>query len=171
VRKTACLLALVWAFLAAPPALAHKMLAVAREHEDGTVTLQAVFPDGKPARGVQVEVHRPDRTLFTTGKTDETGRLTIEPEGAAGRWRAVFTGSMGHATEAAFQVGAVEGEPTAPPLAREAPLVEPEPVPYVEILAGLGFVFGLAAFLMCLKLHGELRRLRGERGTHGEEDA
>ncbi len=184
-RRTAWLLALMSLALAAPPALAHKMLAVAREHEDGTVTLQAVFPDGRPARGVQVEVRRPDGSLFASGKTDEQGRLTVEPEGAAGRWRAVFTGSMGHATEATFQVGP-EGaatrpaqgpqEPGAPPAAapageRAAPHLEPEPVPYGEVLAGLGFVFGLAAFLMCLKMRGELGRLREERGASKGDDS
>ncbi|MFW6119088.1 MAG: hypothetical protein ACOC7S_01985 [Planctomycetota bacterium] len=165
-------LAVLAVLVLTPDALAHKMLAVARVREDGTVRLQAVFPDGKPARDVKVEVRRPDGSLFTEGVTDERGELIVEPEGAAGRWSAAFTGSMGHRVETTFGVESAAPERTAP-VARGAenredegeappqPAPEPsdgEPVPWTRILAGLGFIFGLAAFLMCLKLRADLRR-------------
>jgi hypothetical protein len=170
-RVTPIGLAVLAVLVLVPDALAHKMLAVARVREDGTVRLQAVFPDGKPARGVKVEVRRPDGGLFTEGETDERGELIVEPEGVAGRWSAAFTGSMGHRVETAFNVEGAGPERDAP-VARGAenredegeapPQPDPgpsdgEPVPWTRILAGLGFIFGLAAFLMCLKLRADLR--------------
>ncbi|MFO7958546.1 MAG: hypothetical protein R6X33_15765 [Candidatus Brocadiia bacterium] len=181
-RVTPIGLAVLAVLVLAPDALAHKMLAVARVREDGTVRLQAVFPDGKPARGVKVEVRRPNGDLFTEGETDERGELTIQPDGPPGRWSAVFTGSMGHRLETTFSVEGATPERTAP-VARDAanredegeaspqPDPEPseaEPVPWTRVLAGLGFVFGLAAFLMCLKFRADLRRHLTDDADGGE---
>ncbi len=153
-------LPVVCAFLllaSGPAAFAHRMIAAARVREDGSVLLQAFFPDGTPARRVKVEVRRPDGSLFAELETDAEGKAVVKAEGAPGRWTARFVGSMGHATEAEFQVaGAKPGAPPAP--AAQEDLVRREPVPWRDILAGLGFIFGLSALLMCLKLRRELRR-------------
>jgi len=171
-RATHIALALLVPLVLAPDALAHRMLAVARVRDDGTVQLQALFPDGKPARGVKVELRRPDGSLFRETVTSDHGELTIEPDGPPGRWSAVFTGSMGHRVETPFTLEGTRPE-ADPGVAEEAasgedgeeipPQAGPEPagaepVPWTRILAGLGFTFGLAAFLMCLKLRADLRR-------------
>lgn len=170
------LAAVLFLLAAGSEARAHKMIAASRVHDDGTVLLQAFFPDGKPARGVTVEVHRPDGSLLAAARTDEEGKLTVTPDGQPGQWTATFTGSMGHKTETRFRVdaarqpteapGAVRavaapvarnGGPTAE--ARDESLIEKAPFPVANVLAGLGFVFGLSALLMCIKLRAQLREL------------
>jgi len=172
-------------------AWAHKMLARSRVHEDGTVLLQAFFPDGKPARDITIEVRRPDGSRFKTGKTDERGKFTFTPDGTPGRWTATFTGTLGHKTETSFDIApAAQGiapgagstsvagrvptasaEGRAAPVAADRPapapstsesLIQKEPLPATQVLAGLGFIFGLSAFLLCLKLRADIRRLRGD---------
>jgi hypothetical protein len=137
------------------------MMALARPAGDGVVLLQAFFPDGGPARGVRVEIRRPDGSLFTSEQTDEEGRLTVRPDGAAGTWTARFIGSTGHAAEASFEVGEVPaaaiGPAAPPPIEGTTPAAES--FPWTECLAGLGFIFGLGALLMCLKLRAEVRGL------------
>jgi hypothetical protein len=147
--------------LAARPAAGHRMMAASLVREDGTVLLQAFFRDGTPARGVKVQLTRPDGSSFTAGETDGEGKLIVAPDEAPGRWTAVFTGSMGHRAETQFTLG-VPG-PQQPPQRTESPpaaredLARAEPFPWRDVLAGLGFVFGLSALLMCLKLRREIR--------------
>ena len=191
-RQRICLCVVLLLLAAARPAAAHKMLAHGRVYEDGTVLLQAFFPDGKPARGVAVQVRRPDGSLGAEGVTDEKGKFTLSGAASPGRWTATFTGTMGHRVTTEFEV--VEGEAaadaaaarppadlaapsssvaTAPPPAPPAPsgrqaaerddLRVKEPFPWGGILAGLGFILGLCALLMCLGLKAELRRLKAER--------
>jgi len=169
-RRTPIPAALVAALLfvwTAGEAHAHKMIAARRVHEDGTVLLQAFFPDGKPARGVQVEVRRPDGSLFAAERTDGQGKLVIRPDDMPGQWTATFLGSMGHRTETQFTMGraaSAQGAPAAAPNATAAPgdesLIVKEPVPWWNVLAGLGFILGLSAFLMCLNLRREVARLK-----------
>ncbi len=177
-RLTVALLAVALLTAATAPALAHRMLAVARPREDGTVLLRAFFADGKPARGVSVEVRRPDGSVFRDGRTDSDGRLVVHPEGAAGEWTAVFKGSMGHTTETTFRVASVGGEAeTAGPTSARGTAGEqlqareqakerasaPAPgvaFPWTECLAGLGFIFGAAALAVALKARAEVRRLK-----------
>ncbi|MCK4284255.1 MAG: hypothetical protein KAX44_08055 [Candidatus Brocadiae bacterium] len=189
--KWACLCLAAALLAAGGEAYAHKMMAASRVRDDGTVLLQAFFPDGTPARGVRTEVRRPDGALFLTGQTDEAGRLTVTPEGLAGRWTATFTGSMGHKTETRFVVGgpgpeqpaaaapATEDSAPQPALRETAPRTQPapegaptedlireQPFPVAEVLAGLGLIFGLSAVLMCLKLRRDIRQLKdSDEGT------
>ncbi|MGD2174269.1 MAG: hypothetical protein PVJ27_02610 [Candidatus Brocadiaceae bacterium] len=185
-ERIAATLAIVLLLTAAQPARAHKMMAAARTREDGTALIQAFFPDGRPAREVRVEVLRPDGTRFAEGTTDGQGRFTVAPDGTPGRWRAVVTGSMGHRAETDFRIGpgpaGADASPpeTAPDLptlepaapaaspAEEEGLIQKEPFPWTGCLAGLGFVFGLSALLMCLKLRSELRRLEGSETSNSD---
>jgi hypothetical protein len=181
---------------AGPDAWAHKMIAAARVRDDGTVLVQAFFPDGRPARGVATEVTRPDGSAFLSSKTDDAGKLVVTPHGAAGQWTATFTGSMGHKTSVSFEIEAPappkpvqappvtapepvvlpeappEPEPAAPrpaPLADDD-LIAPEPTPWDSILAGLGFISGLSALLLYLKLREEVRRMAARRTEEEERD-
>ena len=164
---TALLLASVLA--GPPPACAHRMMAASLARGDGTVLLQAFFPDGRPAQSVKVEVRRPDGSLFLTGQTGEDGKLTIRPDARPGEWTAAFIGSMGHRAETTFVVSAVETAGPEAPVSAHAPvtqqarpveenLARAEPFPWCDVLAGLGFIFGFSALLMCLKLRRDLQR-------------
>ena len=166
-KRSAVALACLLLLTATHEAWAHKMMAAALPRDDGTVLLQAFFPDGKPARGVKVEVFRPDGSVLLTAQTDDAGKLTVTPD-AAGQWKATFTGSMGHKTRAEFCVGAAQ-EPASPAIPRpdataagpghQESLIQKEPFPWVKVAAGLGFIFGLSALLMCLKLRASLKKL------------
>jgi len=169
--RLSVLAALALWLAASPQAFGHKMIAASRVHEDGTVLVQAFFPDGKPAQNVKADVLRPDGSTFLTGETDQEGKLRVEPD-TQGQWTVVFTGSMGHQTKCTFTM-APSGEP-APvsqepavsdaqgkpePVHHEESLAAPEPFPWSNVLSGLGFVFGLSAFIMCLRLRADLRRI------------
>jgi hypothetical protein len=121
-------------------------------------------------------VRRPDGSLFLRGETGADGTLTIEPDGHAGPWSAVFLGSMGHRAETQFELKAgapgrkEEGSSTPQPVAvapsePARPLAERGPVPWTEVLAGLAFIFGLSALLMCLKLRAQVRGLAARRSA------
>lgn len=168
-----CLLMAVASLVSASGAFAHKMMAAATVRENGSVLLQAFFPDGSPARGVRVEVRRPDGSLFRAGETNEEGKMVARAQGPAGRWTAALIASAGHRTETEFTLRETGAEPKEPaastvPKPAEAPAERPEepdlarrqPVPWFRLLAGLGFVLGLSAFIMCLKLRAEVRGLR-----------
>jgi len=180
---TSAVVALALLLAVGQPARAHKMIAASRVYDDGMVLVQAFFPDGKPARGVEVKVSRPDGSVFLSSQTDDQGKLTVSPDGAAGEWTATFTGSMGHKTTCTFLVrqheassragslpdppaqGASPGDAAPPPVARVTEtakqhgdsLAQAEPFPWANVLAGLGFIFGLSAFILCLKLRAQLR--------------
>lgn len=137
-----------------PPALAHRMLADALAKDDGTVVIDAFFADGKPVVDAAVEIIGPSGSLFATGRTDVEGRYRFRPDGEEGRWRAVITGTMGHRAEAEFTFGSGH-EPASgpgPPIERVAP------VPWLGIVSGLGFIFGLSSFVMVLRLRARLRK-------------
>jgi len=147
-------------------ALAHKMLVDALVNEDGTVQIEAFFPDGSPAKNTQIEVFSPNGTLFTEGTTDAKGQFITTPEGEDGVWRAVATGKMGHKTSTAFEIraGVETGEQSTEAKEkaeheREKP-ARKEGLPLLQIISGLGFIFGISAFIMCLKLKADLSRLK-----------
>lgn len=178
---------------AGPEAWAHKMIAAARVRDDGTVLVQAFFPDGRPARGVATEVTRPDGSAFLNSKTDEAGKLVVTPDGAVGQWTATFTGSMGHKTSVSFEIEAPPQPPQAPAVVApeaaaqpEAPpepepaaprpaapadddLIAPEPTPWDSIFAGVGFICGVSALLLYLKLREEVRRMAARERQRTEE--
>ena len=155
----------------AGPALAHKLLISATPQGEGTLLIEAFFPDGNPAQQVPVTV-TPQGGEAITGKTDPKGawRLTgLKP----GPHQVVVGDEMGHRAEKKVVMpGAVVTQAKTPapaqpfPAAAGKPAVaapaeagsRAEPVPWTNILAGLGFIFGFSAFLMVLKLKADLKR-------------
>lgn len=143
-------------------ALAHKMLIDVFVQEDGAVLVGVFFPDGSPAKNCKVEILTEDGRVFKEGLTDRDGQFMFKPEGAVGTFKAVATGTMGHKVEVSFKMG----EPQAAPQEAEGPgevkptkikLSHKEKFPWLEIIAGLGFIFGLSSFILCLKLMSELK--------------
>lgn len=165
-------LAVATVLLSANGALAHRMLVDALVRKDGKVQVEAFFPDGSPVKNMKVEIFSPDGSLFKEGKTDMEGRFLVTPTGPAGTWRAVVTGMMGHRAETKFEVGTLAGSEEAihvkPPVrvSKETKgLAHREEIPWFRIIAGLGFIFGLAALIMQLKLQSEWRQKHASAGN------
>jgi nickel transport protein len=142
-------------------AFAHKMLIDALSQEDGTVLIEALFQDGSPAKNCKVEIFAEDGTPLKEGVTDENGRFVFKPEGAA-TYKAVVTGTLGHRAEVSFVIE--KSEEVAEKAERPSENIPPkmkistkEQFPWLEIIAGLGFIFGLSSFILCLKLRSELK--------------
>jgi len=172
------LLALVLWLAAPQPAQAHKLLVSAIPKADGTLAVQVFFPDGAPAQEVPVTLTPENGSPPLTGKTDTQGNASFaqpkpgayrleagDPLGHRAEKRLVIPGKAAPpATPAApQQAPAPSGAAPAPSPTTSAPPATPpplpgEPTPWTSILAGLGFIFGLAAFIMVLKLRAEVRR-------------
>lgn len=149
--------------LPAGGAQAHKLLVAAVAEADGALKVQAFFPDGAPAREVPVTLSPGDGRAALAGRTDSQGvcRFASLP---AGQYRVEVGDPLGHRAETRVVVGGgapVQAAPTAKaaPAAPAAGAPPGEPFPWMNLLAGLGFIFGITAFLMALKLRGEVKKL------------
>lgn len=160
--------ALVICGLLAGAALAHKLLVSAVVEGKNDLKVQAFFPDGNPAQEIPVTVAPGDGSPPLAGKTDTQGycRFTgLKP----GPYRVAAGDLLGHRGEADIVIpgagtaaapraleraAATAGSGSPPPAVPAAG----EPLPWTNILAGLGFIFGFAAFVMVLKLKADLRR-------------
>ena len=170
-KKIAIIFLAIYVLFMPPNVLAHKMMMDSMVNDDGTVLLEAFFPDGSPARNTKVEVFSPDGSLFTEGTTSEEGQFIFTPEKKAGIWKAVATGQMGHKTSAEFEIvaGASAEEQTESvkeePIEKESKPVEKriahkEPIPWNQIISGFGFIFGISAFVISLKLKADLKKIK-----------
>jgi len=152
---------LVFCLAAATPVWAHKLLISALVEETGTVKVQAFFPDGAPAQEVQVAIHPGDGAPSQTAMTDNQGICRFPPL-KPGSYRVEAGDPLGHQAETRLVVaGAAPGAGAASPSKTAAAQDQPppqEPFPWMAVLAGLGFLFGLSAFIMVLKLRAEVRR-------------
>ena len=81
--------------LAASPALAHR-LNVFASVEDGTVVVEASFPDGGPARMGAVRVYDAQDRLIRTLTLGEDGTARFPVEGAADGLRVEVDAGEGH---------------------------------------------------------------------------
>ena len=152
-------------------ALAHKMMMDAMVNDDGTVLLEAFFPDGSPAKNTKVEVFSPDGSQVMEGTTNADGQLIFTPEKKTGVWKAVATGKMGHKTSAEFEIvtsvspeeqtESIKEEPVekeSEPVGKR--IAHKEPIPWNQIISGVGFIFGISAFVISLKLKADLNKLK-----------
>ncbi|MFQ6040298.1 MAG: hypothetical protein ACE5PV_05530 [Candidatus Poribacteria bacterium] len=139
-------------------ALAHKMMMDSMVNDDGTVLLEAFFPDGSPARNTKVEVFSPDGSLFAEGTTNVDGQFTFTPAKKEGAWKAVATGKMGHKTSTEFEI--VAGARNSELKQESKRIAHKEPIPWNQIISGFGFIFGMSAFIISLKLRADLKRLK-----------
>ncbi|NDY95695.1 hypothetical protein [Wenzhouxiangella limi] len=118
-------------------ALGHRM-----DHEIATAEAQVLslsHPFGQQPVFVPYQIFAPDSEVaFQNGRTDALGRISFLPD-RPGRWRVVVTTEDGHGLEVrvrvdeALAVTEVEG----PPRNR-----------LVNILAGVGYLLGLAGLLI-----------------------
>jgi hypothetical protein len=166
---TASLALLCFCLAAAGETQAHKLMVSAVPEAEGTLTVQAFFPDGTPAQEVPVAVSSTDGHPILSGKTNAQGLVKIAPL-APGAYRVEVGDPLGHRAETR---GVLPGAtpPQAAPSPRETtPAAAPPPLagapappgeafPWGNLLAGLGFIFGVAAFILVLKLRAEVRKL------------
>ena len=149
-------------------AQAHKLLVSVVPEADGGLKVQAFFPDGTPAQEVPVAVIPLDGRPALSGKTDTQGLGKIGPLNP-GEYRVEVGDPLGHRAETRVVIPKAESQgagtapkltpPAAATVASTTPAPPGEPVPWGNLLAGLGFIFGLTAFLLVLKLRGEVKKL------------
>jgi nickel transport protein len=124
-------LALLLLLLSAGIGSAHRMLIGYQVKE---VQLNAIYDDGTPAVGVDMEVYK-DGEIYAEGVTDSAGAFTFEPKrGDRVEDMTVVSSSVGHRAELSF---ASPGGPAPGEL----------PLP-LKVAAGIGYLAGLAGLSM-----------------------
>lgn len=134
--KSPLLLVFMAILLFSSPALSHKMM-IYWELEN-TVHLEVFFASGAPAKGVGVKVVRDDGTLLTEGRTNREGRFSFLAK-AEGPYTAICQEELGHRSEVTIDV---RGR------AEKKRKEDDKGIPFREVLAGLGYIFGAAGVLM-----------------------
>ncbi len=164
VRKIGVLLAVLLTCGVTLPsaALAHKMLVSAVPEKGGALRVEVFFPNGAPAQEVPVTLApAAGGSAMAQGQTDSQGVARF-PGVSPGSYRVVADDPLGHRAETQVTVsssGAGTGEKaTSSPPAEKGLAPQGEPFPWAAVLGGLGFIFGLAAFLQVLHLKRELRK-------------
>ena len=128
--------------------------------DDGNVFVDVLFPDGKPAKNVKVEVYKSDEALYLSGETDAEGQFSFDP-GDETYFKVVAIGKLGHRTEQEVSL-----ENATPDSSRETEKVAPTasevkrraPLPLREVFAGFGYIFGTAGILMYFKARSDLKK-------------
>ena len=158
--------ALVILLIFTGPALAHKLLVSAMVEGKSDLKVMAFFPDGSPAREIPVTVAPADGPAPLNSKTDGQGvcrLISLKP----GTYQVAAGDPLGHRGETTIVIPGAA--PTAAPRAIDKPAAavagspalpanqSGEPLPWGSILGGLGFIFGLTALVMVLKLKSDMR--------------
>jgi cobalt/nickel transport system permease protein len=175
VKLPGALVLAVLAGLAAPSAArAHRLDAEYRVLPDGRVRVESWFDlTGDSPEGAAVQVFRGDGQLVTEGKVDAQGLFTFHP-GGSGPLRVVVSAGAGHRKELQITSAGLERPPQSAPsteTAQERSLPSEAPTfadrsPRVtgkDVLAGIGFLLALAAFVMSLRNARALREMKRDR--------
>lgn len=161
-------LALLGFFLGAVSlAQAHKLLVSAVPGADGALKVESFFPDGSPAQEIPVAVIPEDGGPSLSAKTDNVGACSFAAL-PPGQYRVEVGDPLGHRAEAKVVIPGAAGvsapsSNVAPPGApgagpRGAQVHQGEPLPWGNLLAGLGFIFGGTALIMVIRLRTEMRK-------------
>jgi hypothetical protein len=133
---------------------------------DRRVQIESWFDlTGDSPKGARVRVFRPDQSLLTEGKLDENGVFIfrydrVEP------LKVVVSAGDGHRAELTIPASKLEQGPTEPvPDSSGAETAAPfadrsSRLSIKDVLIGLGFLLGLAAFLISLRNARLLRELQ-----------
>jgi cobalt/nickel transport system permease protein len=182
-RPPALLLAVFGVFGAAGSAEAHRIdsqcfLLPDKRH----VQVESWFSDGSKPQGAKVQVLRPNGVALADGVTndqgvfvfgfDEAEDLTVVVDAGAGHRKEVVLpkAKLGRPPEAKDQSpGDIAGRRDDPP-ALPTPLVEHGPeLPYTGVIAGVGFLLALAAFVISLRTMRQLQDLKRRVDAHPAE--
>ncbi|HAK97503.1 MAG TPA: hypothetical protein DCM87_21565 [Planctomycetes bacterium] len=156
-RRAAC----VWLVLAAAPAYGHR-LSVDFVRRGDAITIEVFHPeDGSPAAGARVRVSAAGG-LVASGDTNERGAFefrTAEP--GPFEVEAVIAGHR-----ATCVIEAAAGPDGA---VGAGSRIRGEPAPIVQVVAGLGAIFGLFGFLLALRTARAARRIAARLSRIEEE--
>ena len=175
----AMLLALAVLLLGAGPARAHRLVVDYEVLPGNQVQLSSRYkaiPRSFPAQGARVRVFRASGQTLIEGQTDENGQFVFSYPKPEALTAEVY--QEGHRAEVridAKELGAsADTEVDRRPAREKAAPGEDRGEEWVkEVLAGVGFVLALAAFVLSLRNARQLRELsrlnhKGHKG-HGED--
>lgn len=166
----ALLLAVIGVLWAASPAQAHRLDAGYTVRQDGQIQVESWFDiGGKAPGGAKVQVFRANGDLLTEGTLDEQGIFVFGPKEAEDL-KVVVSAGAGHRAEIVIprdklaQTAAPEGAKAAGNIGASpapTPMIDhANQIPYKDIVAGIGFLLGLAAFVLSLRNMRQLRELK-----------
>jgi ABC-type Co2+ transport system permease subunit len=167
-KVVAVLLVPVVLLACARPAYAHRLEAEYHILPERRIQIEAWFDlTGDSANGAEVQVLRPDGQILTTGKTDAGGLFVFTYDRVEALTVKVNAG-MGHAKEltipAANLTAVMENKQTADSFQpSEDPKMKADRTSHFQfrdILIVLGFIFGVAAFVLTLRHGAALRELQ-----------
>src|SRR5205807_8004813 len=125
-----------------------------------SVQVESWFSDGSKPKAAKVAVLRPDGSALAEGATNDQGVFVFRFD-AAEDLRVVVDAGAGHRKEVVLpkeKLGSPPPRERIPPEQAGAPPAPPTPLvdhapelPITGVLAGVGFVFGLAAFVISLR--------------------
>jgi len=135
------------------------------KHKIGTVEIEAFFGGGTPCRDAAVRVYDDAGNLLLEGKTDEDGKFNFTPVIGIASYKVVVeaTHMPGHRAETVINLtatGAAEGGEGAAAF----PL-------YARVIAGLGWLMGLAGAAMLYIGWRYKREFEGRVKSEGGETA
>lgn len=161
-RRGAC----IWLLLAAAPAYGHR-LSVDFTREGDAIVVEVFYPeDGSPAAGARVQVARGD-CVVASGETNEQGAFRFRT-GEPGPFE-VEAVIAGHRATCAIEAAA--GETGRGPGGADAggTRIRRAPFPVVEMIAGLGAIFGLFGLLLARRAMRAARRVEARLARLEEE--
>ena len=146
------------------PSLAHR-LDTDVFPEKNTVRVEAFFPDGTPAVGDRVKMLYQDRVIATC-TTDSEGVCTL-PRPNYPEVKIVVLGKMGHRAERMLKLTphtpVAQKDSASPERSSTRSQAPRGKFPITEVLAGLGFLFGLSGFVVAWDTRRRLKALASSR--------
>ncbi len=140
VKQMACIFAVlvVLSCLCISVASAHRMHVV---HTLSELEIEAYFGGGTPVRDADVKVYDIDGNLYIEGTTDEEGKFRFPPKIGMEEYEVVVnaTHMPGHKGETTINLSQVSAG--AGGVGTEIPL-------YTRVIAGFGYLIGIAGFAM-----------------------
>jgi cobalt/nickel transport system permease protein len=156
-------------------ARAHRLEAEYRILADGRVQIESWFDlTGDSPQGATVQVFRADGQLVLEGKLDDKGLFSFESKRSEAL-RVVVAAGAGHRKELLIPKAATTGD--APDAAQNSAGLDDQQSPFADrstrvtikdIVAGFGFVFGLAAFLLSMRNTQQLRQLKNSQSVESK---
>ncbi len=171
-RILALTLTLAAALGLAGEARAHRLDAACRFFPRRMVRIESWFDNGDIPKTGQVEVFADSGELLIKGRLSSQGLFLFDaPEG--GGLRVMIDAGQGHGKELAIRpeeliaarvANPPPGEETRPPTANDpSPPQHEQPFPIKDVLAGVGLLVAVAAFVLSLRNARALRELRRSR--------
>ncbi len=102
------------------------------------IEIEAYYGDGKPARNADVTVYKPNDEVILTDKTDDNGRFKFKLNDTIGFENlTIVVEQVGHKAETKINI--IGGSVADAQEGDEMPI-------YVSVIAGFGYLLGLAGF-------------------------